>query len=262
MAQLADMPNPRLSQSVHREECTQCFDNQDLPLGVDVCLLCSNGGCINDDPSRQHARLHHEKLGHPFSLNVKRKLKPSKKPDESEPPMKKLAIVEEREEDKYDYCTTLRCWSCDRLAGKLLQEESGPPDIKRLMTSIMQSLSYAHQSEVKAWEEEIVACEHTLTQQQWSTRSIPATGLAHFLKCDLKDNLWLCLTCGSLGCRRQQFGGVGGNGHGLNHYEETKHPVSVKLGTITPEGNADIYSSVLPPQFGHGTLLSADLLTR
>lgn len=34
---------------------------------------------------------------------------------------------------------------------------------------------------------------------------------------------------------------MGGNGHGLQHYEETRHPVSVKLGTITPEGGADIY---------------------
>lgn len=63
-------------------------------------------------------------------------------------------------------------------------------------------------------------------------------GLAHCLKCELKDNLWLCLTCGALGCGRQQFGGIGGNGHGLEHYHETAHPVSVKLGTITPEGNA------------------------
>ena len=63
-------------------------------------------------------------------------------------------------------------------------------------------------------------------------------GLAHCQKCDLKENLWLCLTCGSLGCGRQQYAGLGGNGHGLQHYEETKHPVSVKLGTITPEGNA------------------------
>ena len=46
------------------------------------------------------------------------------------------------------------------------------------------------------------------------------------------------MTCGSLGCGRQQFGGVGGNGHGLGHFEATRHPVSVKLGTITPEGNA------------------------
>ena len=51
----------------------------------------------------------------------------------------------------------------------------------------------------------------------------------------------MCLTCGSLGCGRQQFGGVGGNGHGLEHFDETKHTVSCKLGTITPEGTADVY---------------------
>jgi ubiquitin carboxyl-terminal hydrolase 5/13 len=50
--------------------------------------------------------------------------------------------------------------------------------------------------------------------------------------------LWLCLTCGSLGCGRQQFGGVAGNGHGLAHFEASGHAISVKLGTITPEGDA------------------------
>ena len=59
--------------------------------------------------------------------------------------------------------------------------------------------------------------------------------------CDLKENLWLCLQCGNLGCGRAQFGGSGGNSHGLKHTEETSHAVAVKLGSITPEGTADIY---------------------
>ncbi len=59
--------------------------------------------------------------------------------------------------------------------------------------------------------------------------------------CDLKENLWLCLQCGNLGCGRSQFGGVGGNSHGLKHTEETSHAVAVKLGSITSEGTADIY---------------------
>ena len=59
--------------------------------------------------------------------------------------------------------------------------------------------------------------------------------------CDLKENLWLCLQCGNLGCGRAQFGGVGGNSHGLKHAGETAHAVAVKLGSITPEGTADIY---------------------
>ncbi|KAH0565883.1 hypothetical protein GP486_000713 [Trichoglossum hirsutum] len=59
--------------------------------------------------------------------------------------------------------------------------------------------------------------------------------------CDLKSNLWLCLQCGNLGCGRSQFGAVEGNSHGLAHSNATQHPVAVKLGSITPEGTADIY---------------------
>ena len=59
--------------------------------------------------------------------------------------------------------------------------------------------------------------------------------------CDLKENLWLCLECGNLGCGRSQFGGVGGNSHALAHADQTSHAVAVKLGSITPEGSADVY---------------------
>lgn len=67
---------------------------------------------------------------------------------------------------------------------------------------------------------------------------IGVPGLAHCSKCDLKENLWLCLTCGALGCGRNFYGGIGGNGHALAHFNESGHPLCVKLGTITPEGNA------------------------
>lgn len=105
----------------------------------------------------------------------------------------------------------------------------------------MSSISSARQSEVKAWEEEIAACEHTLLLQQPKAHPIASEGLAHCSKCDLKENLWLCLTCGNLACGRQQFGGVKGNGHALVHATESQHAAAVKLGTITPEGSADVY---------------------
>lgn len=120
--------------------------------------------------------------------------------------------------------------------------------MKQLVDETMHSLSSARQSEVKAWEEEFEACEHTLMLQQTSVGAIPAEGLAHCVACELTSNLWLCLTCGSLGCGRAQYGLVGaGNGHGLKHFEETGHPVSVKLGTITPEGGAGalLFSPIL-----------------
>ena len=59
--------------------------------------------------------------------------------------------------------------------------------------------------------------------------------------CDLKENLWLCLTCGNLGCGRAQFGGIGGNSHAVAHSKETGHPVAVKLGSLTADGTADVY---------------------
>ena len=103
--------------------------------------------------------------------------------NESEPLPKKLAIIEEKEEDKYPFETMLRCWSCDTSDGKLLPEVSSSPDVRytflshprrycdiqcflqvqRLMTAIIQSMSSTRQSEVKAWEEEIFACKHTHT---------------------------------------------------------------------------------------------------
>lgn len=59
--------------------------------------------------------------------------------------------------------------------------------------------------------------------------------------CDLKENLWMCLQCGNLGCGRAQHKGAAGNSHGLKHTELASHAVAVKLGSITPEGTADIY---------------------
>lgn len=95
IAQLEDLKVPKLSQSVHREECTQCFDNQvsdlgdfavicisnlpqDLADGIDVCLTCFNGGCLGIE--RHHARTHSERQKHPFTLNVKRRPKARNSP--------------------------------------------------------------------------------------------------------------------------------------------------------------------------------------
>jgi ubiquitin carboxyl-terminal hydrolase 5/13 len=94
--ELAFFKPPILSQSVHREECTQCFDSQVLALkihivtsihacpqddllGVDVCLTCFNGGCLSTE--RNHAYMHYKKTGHAFSLNVKRRPRPQPNPN-------------------------------------------------------------------------------------------------------------------------------------------------------------------------------------
>lgn len=55
-------------------------------------------------------------------------------------------------------------------------------------------------------------------------------------KCEMRENLWLNLTDGSVLCGKWFFDGSGGNGHALEHYRETNFPLAVKLNTITPDG--------------------------
>ena len=85
-------------------------------------------------------------------------------------------IIEEREEDKYEFQTVLKCWKCNPERGHELLGLSDDSTVKALVTGVMQSLSSARQSEVKAWEEEITACEHTLMLEQNAVGSIEASG--------------------------------------------------------------------------------------
>jgi ubiquitin carboxyl-terminal hydrolase 5/13 len=150
--------------------------------------------------------------------------------------MTKLSIAAETETDRYDTITTVKCYECgvdevDKSTGKLPE----------LVDAVLKANTFARQEEVKAWEQEMTACEHTLCLEQDTARQIESQSLGHCSECELNENLWLCLSCGNLGCGRQQFGGVGGNSHGVGHTKSTGHPVAVKLGSLTADGTADIY---------------------
>ncbi|RXG61252.1 Ubiquitin carboxyl-terminal hydrolase 5, partial [Armadillidium vulgare] len=82
--------------------------------------------------------------------------------------------------------------------------------------------------------------------------------------CDKTDNLWMNLSDGTILCGRRQLDGSGGNNHAVEHYQKTgrnsyltnifslffmmsdrvisRYPLAVKLGTITSEGKADVFS--------------------
>ncbi|KAL8950480.1 MAG: hypothetical protein Q9222_003496 [Ikaeria aurantiellina] len=224
----------------------------DDPNGLNVCLYCFNGGCCQE---RDHAEIHYQSTKHPLVLNIKRSRKKTEvclnctlgcasicglllQPQRDQPPQKitKLAIAAETEVDRYDTETQVHCYECgadnvDKQSGRLPQVVDG----------VLKANTFAKQAEVQAWEQEITPCEHTLCLQQEAPRQIESQDLGHCSMCELKENLWLCLECGNLGCGRQQFGGTGGNSHGLKHTELTSHAIAVKLGSITPDGTADIY---------------------
>ncbi|KAF9084195.1 hypothetical protein BGX23_010750 [Mortierella sp. AD031] len=226
---------PHSTAQIYKDECTVCFDTPDNDGGLDVCLSCFNGGCT--DPDRYHAIQHYNKEGHPLVVNIKRIKIQKDTRDGEEPPQKitKIAVVAEDDADKYEYFTEVKCYEC---GGVEVDQTVG--QIPQVVEAIMKSLSASRQSEIKAWEEEIVSCDHIRNLQQDPAKVVSAEN-AHCANCDLGENLWLCLVCGNLGCGRQQYGGGGGNGHGLAHFDATGHGVACKLGTITPEGTADIY---------------------
>jgi ubiquitin carboxyl-terminal hydrolase 5/13 len=44
--------------------------------------------------------------------------------------MTKLAITEEREEDKYDHLTLVKCWTCDPQSGAELPDAPKDPKVR------------------------------------------------------------------------------------------------------------------------------------
>lgn len=136
-------------------------------------------------------------------------------------------------DDQWEQWATVHCNACN-----LEIDYKSDNNLSALVQSVSNASSVQTQSKIVEWEEEIHACEHTLTLQQLNNNKIASKFLAHCQNCELSSNLWLCLTCGYLGCGRKNYDGSGGNNHAINHFESTSHPLVVKTGTITPEGDA------------------------
>lgn len=215
---------------LYKDQCTRCFDDIEGPQGVDLCLRCFNGSCVD-----QHSQLHNQINSHPITLN----LRAVKIAEASQEPVKitKVAISVQGganySGDEWRIETQLKCLSCN------VPLET-PADLVPLVDYIVQASSASFQNDVNAWENEIRPCHHTENLEQ-NAVLIQSKSLASCSNCSLSDNLWLCLTCGSLGCGRSNYDGTGGNNHGVEHYMNTMHPLVVKLGTITPEGTASVH---------------------
>ncbi|KMU73996.1 ubiquitin carboxyl-terminal hydrolase 14 [Coccidioides immitis RMSCC 3703] len=154
----AGLQPPRNSQSVYREDCTQCFDSIDDPSGLNVCLSCFNGGCTGN---RDHAALHHARCEHPLALNIRRTRKPIQR-DEPPPKMSKLAIKPLREEDHYNTTIKVICYDCDNDDVDI----SSIPVLQDVIDGVMNTLTFSRKEEVKAWELELTSCEHILCLTQ------------------------------------------------------------------------------------------------
>jgi ubiquitin carboxyl-terminal hydrolase 5/13 len=171
-------------------------------------------------------------------MNVKQQKKEKTEKKDDKPKMiTRLAIGKPGGADftgeEWEQIIELKCLECN----KSLDYEKNET-IKSLITSVLNASSENEKEDIKAWEEEILPCEHTLTLKQNEGIKIAEKSIAKCNDCELSSNLWLCLTCGNLSCGRKE---TGGNQHAIEHYKKTKHPLVVKTGTITPDGEASLY---------------------
>lgn len=159
-----------------------------------------------------------------------------KQREESPAKIARLVVRDDREEDHYDTTTFVK-----DVAFGSAPVDTSVGNLEQVVSGVLAAISASTKQEINEWEQDIKPCEHVLTLQQPEKDTLQKAALSNCSQCDLSENLWLCLVCGNLGCGRAQFGGVGGNSHGLAHYEASGHSVSVKLGSITPEGSADVF---------------------
>jgi ubiquitin carboxyl-terminal hydrolase 5/13 len=120
--------------------------------------------------------------------------------------------------------------------------ENASAKVNETVKLLLAATDVGNKAEAKAWENKLFPCEHTLTLQQGE--GVQRLGDT-CNSCSLTKPLWLCLTCGNLGCGRAQpppMTHTGGNGHALEHRARfPDHVLVAKMGTITPDGKGDVY---------------------
>ncbi|CAN3373980.1 hypothetical protein DIURU_005759 [Diutina rugosa] len=228
---------------VYKDECMFTFDTPESNAeGLDVDVITYRGYARtsqNNFTGDNYAR-----TGNRYYLNIRKQRKPEAPSalvgagGDGEKPAKlqKLAVKDIADEDVWDYL--YRVYDAETDQYFPLSDLSEP--FQRLVASIIEAKSSTRQDEISTWEHEIGVCPHSIDIVQHPIEPLPS--LKHCGQCDLTQNLWICLECGTLGCGRQQFGSdLPGNSHALAHYETTKHPVAVKLGSLSASGGYDAY---------------------
>lgn len=129
--------------------------------------------------------------------------------------------------------------------GQYFDLDSFPIDfVTQCAKCILDSTSAEMKAEIASWQPDAPAeskYARELVQLDNGVKIPPESSKWKCSRCELTNNLWLNISDGTLLCGRKNWDGSGGNGHALDHYNDTKYPLCVKLGTITGDG-ADVFS--------------------
>ncbi|XP_038672538.1 ubiquitin carboxyl-terminal hydrolase 13 [Scyliorhinus canicula] len=235
---------PRSGDRVYKNECAFSFDSPESEGGLYVCMSTFLGF------GREHVERHYRKTGQCVYIHLKRTIKEKATGASGGgiPKKKSPRIILELEKNENVNNEDYECEDEAKLVIFPDHYEIPLPNIEELpaLVTIACDAALAARSpyirqDSDSWEEELKDSKHENNLQQLDNGvRIPPSGWRCGW-CDLRENLWLNLTDGSILCGKWFFDGSGGNGHALEHYRETRYPLAVKLGTITPVG-ADVYS--------------------
>lgn len=231
------------SDKVHKDECICSYDTSESEGGLYICMKTFEA------VSGDFIDYYFERYGHKVYLHHKRLKYFINKPESSDSKPKRLAIGLEGgfDPDASSKDTRIEDTYSIMIMPERNQIPLPNPDLPELVLQSVSSIISSESSETResntsVWDgEQRQVSKYAENLEQLSPAAkVPPSGWK-CEKCDLKENLWLNLTDGSILCGRRFFDGSGGNNHAVEHYNECKHPLAVKLGTITASG-ADVYS--------------------
>uniref|UniRef100_A0A4W3GQM9 Ubiquitin carboxyl-terminal hydrolase n=2 Tax=Callorhinchus milii TaxID=7868 RepID=A0A4W3GQM9_CALMI len=235
---------PRAGDRVYKSECAFSFDSPESEGGLYVCMSTFLGF------GREHVERHYRKTGQCVYMHLKRtvKVKPTGASGGALPKRRSPKVFLDLEQNKdmnhedYEYEDEAKLIIFpDHYEIPLPNIEELPALVTIACDAALTAKSPYRRQEPELWEEELKDSKHANSLQQLNNSvRIPPSGWK-CSRCNLRENLWLNLSDGSILCGKWFFDGSGGNGHALEHYRETSYPLAVKLGTISPDG-ADVYS--------------------
>ncbi|CAL1541737.1 unnamed protein product [Lymnaea stagnalis] len=238
---------PNTNEKVYKDECAFSFDNPESPDGLYICMNSFLG------VGKRYLLQFFEKTGNGVFLQIRRFRKeiPKDETSTADKPTKLAIGVEggfQTDDKRFEFEEHVAIVILPQWYQIPFPHENIPQQVQQSATMIMMAEDAAKQEEAAAmagtWEgEKLRVSKYAENLVQLKTeKKIPPSGWK-CERCELTTNLWLNLTDGSILCGRRFFDGSGGNNHAVEHYQQVKHPLAVKLGTITAT-SGDVYSYV------------------
>jgi ubiquitin carboxyl-terminal hydrolase 5/13 len=200
-------------------------------------LTCFGGYCRDSFYNgKSHAEWHTLKSGHVHYAIIRKTPKPVD-PEAKQPSKVAIGVAGGAVEEEFDFRATWWCQACDE------EVDNAPDIINVLLGHVLRSDSAFKGEKLASWEAERNPCVHVIQLDQSLALNAPVAekGSAKCSACDISQSLWVCLSCGALGCSRRVFDGSGGNNHAVAHFESTKHPLVVKTGSVDADGSCDVH---------------------